>query len=114
MGGSVLIVTSLVYRFLVGFGGCCCGPPCCGREPGRIGGGACWVGLCLNWPCRIDSGVCCRLETTERISETARKILPDTHEALVSSVAACLPPIRVSVPAPPPMDARPPPFPDWS
>src|SRR5687767_1019920 len=49
-----------------------------------------------------------------RTSARKRKTPAVHHVTLVSSVVAWRPPMIVSVPAPPPMDASPPPCPAWS
>src|SRR5438045_2609555 len=68
------------------------------------------------WPCPSSTERSCEpdCEMNDSTSARNRKIPAVHHVSLVSSVVAWRPPMTVSVPAPPPRPASPPPCPAWS
>src|SRR5581483_5041200 len=84
------------------------GVGCKGSGAGCTGAGA---GM-LSWSTERGAALCD--DITASTSETKRKMPAHHHVILVSSVVACRPPMNCSVPAPPPSDANPPPWPAWS
>ena len=96
------------------------------RGAGRLGAGAaasprgCDAGDCVaGAPCcrpcrRIDEPPCGREDSSDSVKAIATKSPPLHQVALVRMVVACRLPKSVSVPAPPPIAAKPPPLPDCS
>src|SRR5512134_955672 len=95
-----------------GWAGACCWPA----------GGALWSGsgvVCTGCgagmlPSSTDVGRPPRADRMASTNASNRKIPADQRVTWVRMVTAWRPPIRTSVPAPPPSDARPPPCPAWS
>ena len=65
-------------------------------------------------PSSTERGAALCADITARISEMNRKRPAHHQVTLVSNVVACRPPMNCSVPAPPPSDASPPPWPACS